>query len=47
MFGIAEQLEQNTFDIGNGNALTAQLRQPLAQLAVVREVVHSKGRDTA
>jgi hypothetical protein len=23
MFGIAEQLEQNTFDIGNDNALTA------------------------
>ena len=29
MFGIAEQLEQNTFDIGNGNALTAQLRQTI------------------
>ena len=29
MFGIAEQLEQNTFDIGNDNALTAQLRQTI------------------
>ena len=29
MFGIAEQLEQNTFDIGNDNALTAHLRQTI------------------
>ena len=29
MFGITEQLEQNTFDIGNDNALTAQLRQTI------------------
>ena len=29
MFGIVEQLEQNTFDIGNDNALTAHLRQTI------------------